>query len=136
MRSFRRYVRALLATVALLLRPDAAAVGCPLAELTADPQQRVETAQLSGAASVWSGRGRDIEFRLNDNDDPSLPPSVRAARFRAGLNPQRPRSRRCATTFRHRTRVPRGPPLLLSWPPRSPIVSCRLLTCPPAAVRR
>ena len=115
MRSFRRYVRALLATVALLLRPDAAAIGRPLADLTAEsPHHRVETAQLSGAASVWSGRGRDIEFRLNDNDDPSLPPSVRAARFRAGLNPQLPRSRRCATTFRHRTRVPRGPPLLLS----------------------
>ena len=104
----------LFATVALWLCPDAAATGCPLPDLTAESaHERVETARLFGVASAWSDHARDIEFRFNDNDDPSLPPLIHAARFRVGRNPQRPRSDRCATTFRHRARVPRGPPRLL-----------------------
>ncbi len=115
MSSLCRQVRDLLfATVALWLWPDAAATGCPLADLTPESaHERVEMAQLFGVASAWSDHARDIEFRFNDNDDPSLPPSIPAARFRVGRNRQRPQSHCCATTFRHRTRVPRGPPRLL-----------------------
>jgi len=115
MRSLRRPVRALLlAGVAWLLWPDSAATGCPLADLADEGLDgRVETAQLSGIASAWGDHVRDVEFRHSDND-PFLPPSIHSARFQVERNPQRPQSRRGATTFRLRTRVPRGPPPLLS----------------------
>jgi len=116
MRFLSRPVRALLlASVALLLRPDSVAIACPPADLNEDGlYERVEISQLTGGASAWGDHARSVEFRLNDNDDPSVLPSTHVSRFQVERNPQRPRSRRRATTVDPRTRVPRGPPLLPS----------------------
>lgn len=115
MRTLRWPLSALLiTTVAPLVWPDSEASGCPLANLNEEGlHKRVETTQLLGGASVWGDHAHDVEFRLNDNDDPALAGPCHVARSGSERHLERPRSGRFATIFLLRTRVPRGPPLLL-----------------------